>query len=192
MNVDDSLEPTPQPPARFPKLQFNLRTLMLFTLACGGVFGLLGMRLSKYRAQIQASEQLQASGAQVEWTPRNFPQFDAPTRVSLRGASLTDDDFRSLREMDELAWLCLAETSVTDEDMAKIAKFRRLQVLDLSNTQITDAGLESLEGLGLLNRLDMRNTRVTEQGAERFRAALPRLELIRSSPSSANQESNDE
>lgn len=164
-------------PGGRPWLQFNLRIFLLLTLALGTFLGWLGMRLTKYQAQREATEQIEMLGGNVEWLPRSFPQIDTPTRVTLRETQFRDADLTHLYPMHELAWLSLAKTKVSDAGVEKLSHFRNLVYLDLSGTSITPAALRSLEQFVSLRRVNLAETNLTDQAVERLQAKRPDLRI---------------
>jgi hypothetical protein len=85
---------------------------------------------------------------------------------------------KSLRELD------LGATGVTDAGLKELGGLKSLQSLHLvSCARVTDKGLKSLAGLKSLRTLEIGGgTPVTPRGVTEIKKALPKLEVIDSSP----------
>ena len=104
-----------------------------------------------------------------------------PLRIlSLPGTGVTDAGLVHLRNSMELKELYLGGTSVTDRGLKHIAALPKLQTVYVPYcASVSDAGLLELRGLPQLREVDFEGTRITDRGAAQFRAARPKVKLIR-------------
>jgi Leucine-rich repeat (LRR) protein len=96
--------------------------------------------------------------------------------VTLKGATITDADIKSLREINNLTELDLSGSTVTDIQIAQLVDpdptgrrpAAQLFRIDLSETNITDDGLKELAALDILSEINLKNSQVTNAGIEEF------------------------
>ena len=154
-----------------PRLQFNLKTLLLLVTMCSVWFGLfaiwgqlrgqwLEQKLAADRDEkLQILAKLQHFQCFAEWGKSGYDE----TRMvrlhlvaipPLQDAELRDD----LCHLNELVWV-------------------GLQTLDLRETEVTDAGLEHLKVLAKLKYLNLEGTQVSDDAVEKLQQALPRCKI---------------
>ena len=93
--------------------------------------------------------------------------------------SLVDDDtLKRFAARPEIRIISLRHTRITSAGLAHLKVLGNLEDLDLSETAIDDAGLAHLHEIKSLRRLNVTGTRVTDAGVEKFKAALPGVEVI--------------
>jgi hypothetical protein len=98
--------------------------------------------------------------------------------LSLVGARLTRDGWRTLPGFPEIRTLNLSFSDLTDEALVELQSLPHLRHLNLSGTAITDQGLARLREMKELRTLIVVKTRVTAPGAEALRQALPEVAII--------------
>ena len=80
-------------------------------------------------------------------------------------------------------WLGDGPHDIDDEGLTVIGELTNLKRLDLTGfSGVTDQGLEKLRGLTKLQLLITVGTQITDEGRERFKASMPNLQRIRSTP----------
>ncbi len=102
---------------------------------------------------------------------------DKEAAFHLSGKDLTDDDLASVKEIENLIWLNLANTNITDAGLKHLAGINSLTKLHLEKTQIGDAGLEHLKGLENLEYLNLYGTQVSDKGLAALKD-MPKLEKL--------------
>lgn len=167
---------TPRPERR--RLQFSLRTLLIFvTLVCI-TMSWLGVKLARVMRQREAVAAIEARGGYVtydyevdalpaEWTAPTWLRglFDDVyvSHVILSG-NCDNDDISRLAKLTSLETLDFDHSQLTDAGLAHLSGLADLQVLSLADTQVTDAGLAHLERLANLWLLSLNDTPVTDAG----------------------------
>ena len=141
---------------------------LLIAMGCGSKGG-----PSDYEKMVQAkqgaSDALAAAGGKVQ--EKQYPVGRAFV-VELRGATITDDLLRQVKELGNIAELNLSQSTLTDDHlrtMHELGLHVLLNKLDLSHTAVTDAGLEQLDGNIFLAELNLTGTKVTRGAVERFK-----------------------
>ena len=130
------------PPMR--PLQFDLQTMLLFTVVVACFAGMVSLR---YRdPEFQAVMKLREFGPGIDYWG---------------GDHVHRLDFSS------------CSNKPTDDDMVCLEPLAELATLDLSGSPITDAGLKHLKGLKKLRIVELANTGVTEAGMADLRRSLP-------------------
>jgi hypothetical protein len=100
--------------------------------------------------------------------------------LGLTDCGITDGELLSLKRLTLLEHLTLSDNpKVTDKGMASVKALERLQVLYLANTGITNKGLAELKVLDGLRTLNVTNTKVTADAAEAFIEDMPNLRIVR-------------
>ncbi|HJZ56691.1 MAG TPA: hypothetical protein VKE74_17120 [Gemmataceae bacterium] len=142
--------------------------ILLLAAGCGSKGG-----PSDYEKMVQAkqgaSDALAAAGAKVQ--EKQYPVGRGYV-VELRGATITDDLLRHVKELGNIAELNLSQSTLTDDHlrtMHELGLHVLLNKLDLSHTAVTDAGLDHLDGNLFLVELNLTGTKVTRAAVERFK-----------------------
>lgn len=100
--------------------------------------------------------------------------------LALIGSGVTDVELAGLKKLSRLESLDLSQNPrVTDKGMATVKLLERLEFLYLAETEITDKGLFELKPLDGLRTLNVTATKVTSAGAERFVNEMPNLRTVR-------------
>ncbi|MBN2292680.1 MAG: leucine-rich repeat domain-containing protein [Pirellulales bacterium] len=180
----------PKPKLRW--YQFNLRTLLLFVMVAGVVFGLLGQRIQRIRNEIRATDKLAKLGGAILLHQQNELKdvLSIPDRwlwkcftyrpvcdICFIGNQATDAVVENLKGLTSLQVLNLGKTQVTDAGLEHIKGLTSLQTLYLADTQITDVGLEHLKDLTCLQDLILDGTQVTDAGLEHIKGLTSLQEL---------------
>lgn len=112
---------------------------------------------SSARRQRHATAALQARGGAVyydcglisswlsTWCPGSLDFVSEPKWVFLGGTSASDEDLKSLRELDSLATINLADTNASDAAIESLSHLASLRLVVLTGTQVTDGGAERLQ-----------------------------------------------
>ncbi len=178
---------------RIPRLQFSLRSLLIFALICAVVCATLGRKIARKREERAVAERFATVGGQVdydsdtkdsrpegpEWLRRilgdNF--FNEIVEVFLSQSKVTDGDLKALRHLPQLQRLYATETAIGDAGLENLSGLVELRELALDKTQVTDAGLANLRGLTRLESL--RETAVTDAGVNDLQKCLPNCKINR-------------
>ncbi|MFO0943359.1 MAG: hypothetical protein U0930_21705 [Pirellulales bacterium] len=144
-------------------------------------------KMSSYRREIDAAEQLKLAGAQMTWKDwsvssvaiRNagvhdeqlerISEFKNLRSVSLEGNPITDKSLSFIPNVSNLHGIYLTDTQVGDEGLAYLADAMNLEELYLRGTNVTDAGLSNLKNLKAIGYLDLSNTTVSDAGLEKLK-----------------------
>jgi hypothetical protein len=103
--------------------------------------------------------------------------------LSFNDCPITDARLKIVAKVRGLERLSLADTAITDDGLAELTRLRDLISLTLQSTSVTDAGLRHLEGMRGLVCLDLRACpKVTDAGVARLQKALPKCEIVLTSP----------
>ncbi len=152
--------PNEPDPLEIRKLQFNLRTALLFMVLASAVFAWLGIHLRAGWREQEALTKLEESGVKVDYDNGWVRSLD----FSNGSGSLTDGDLRHLKAFKHLHSLVLSETPITDAGLAHIKHLSTLKYLMLFNTPITDNGLKHVGKLTRLKNLGLDGAQVTNAG----------------------------
>jgi hypothetical protein len=159
------------------RVQFGLRTLLVFVTLCAVVCSWLAVRLREARRQAEVIAALNKKFYYIELDS----EFDnggnrladpiAPGTQPLR--DLLGSDF-----FTDVEGLTFLNTELTDEDLADVASLTRLKRLSLVFVTVTDAGLSHLEGLTNLRSLFLiTNVSDDDDGVKKLKRALPKCEI---------------
>jgi hypothetical protein len=121
------------------------------------------------QAKQAAAEAARNSG--LKMTEKNYP-LGKGWVVDMKGLTVTEDHFRQLKAVGNVAELDLSRSTITDDQLGRMRELGAAATLfkiDLSHTAVTDAGLEKLEGLPLLANVTVTGTKVTPAGAEKYK-----------------------
>jgi hypothetical protein len=136
--------------------------------------------------------------------PRVDVRADGTRTVSFTGWKGKVEDYRLVRDYDNIVELGMANADVTDETLAHLSGLTALRDLDLGKTAVTPKGLRQLTSLERLEILRLNNapsidddiweviadlksltnvevagTKVTKEAAEKWKAADPKKRRFR-------------
>jgi hypothetical protein len=158
------------------RVQFGLRTLLVFVTLCAVVCSWLTDRVEERRQQAKAVIAIyERSGGSVsyDWeldgNGSDLPKPLSPAPKQLM--NLLGVDFFS--EVYRLELLSPA----TDMALNDVPMLSQVKYLVLEGDQITDSGLRRLQGLVKLRELDLVNTEVTDEGVKNLQRALPNCKI---------------
>jgi hypothetical protein len=183
---------------RFFHFQFDLSSLLLFTLVVASFFCWIGSiyrysrqqetaiaKLDRYRPAILriGFDVIILDFANSESKPvdndlinlKSLPQIQC---LYLTGAPITDAGLINLETLLLLQTLSLGGTRITDNGLMHLKSLSQLRDLDLMNTGITDAGLEHLKDMKNLRMIYLSSSKVTPEGVDRLRQAMPRVLIV--------------
>jgi hypothetical protein len=148
------------------RVQFGLRTLLVFVTLCAVVCSWFTVRLREARRQAEAVAAIQDRLRGVVWYDREFndPSARPPGPALVR--KLLGPDFFA-----DVQWIRLESPQVTDAGLADLEPLKELKGLWI-DAEITDTGLKHLEGLTNLRDLFLFG-KVTYEGIKKLRRALP-------------------
>ena len=182
------------------RLQFSLRTLLLFVVVASPALAWLGnwyqRAFKNWQVVAEArrvTAEIQSKGGHAEWSVhygspgswRYRPTwlenlFEDPSVPYNYSVSFDDDDMVLLQGMSELKTLYLTVSKITDAGLVYLKELMKLQELSLAMTQVTDAGLVHLKGLTNLRVLHLNGTHVTDTGVKDLQQALPDCKITHS------------
>ena len=180
------------PPEREPfRLQFSLRTLLVFVLLASIGLGWLGSKIWRIRNEMQrktpelnAVAEIRKMGGSVTLGVEELPRYHVKSRVPRsKPGTAFDRWLRSRLGASDRPysypanWVTLHNSGVTDADLVAVQSLPDLEFLSLDNTQITDAGLALLARLDNLLVLTLSNTQVTDSGLVHLRN-LANLQIL--------------
>ncbi|MCC6126986.1 MAG: hypothetical protein IT426_18665 [Pirellulales bacterium] len=100
--------------------------------------------------------------------------FSNVTFVVFHGEEVKDSALESVKGLEQVKCLNLANCQITNEGLEQITGLKKLENLQLSGCKgITDNGVNRLGGLRQLNWIDVSFTNVTDAGIARLQQALP-------------------
>jgi hypothetical protein len=107
-------------------------------------------------------------------------QYKQLRYLGLVDAGLTNIEITGLKNLKLLEHLSLSENpKLNDAAMETVKQLDRLRELHLANTALTDKGLAELSGLDGLRTLNLTNTKVTADACDKFVDMMPNLRGIR-------------
>jgi hypothetical protein len=188
----------PRQPREVYRLQFSLKTLLLFMLVASSAFAWFGIYWRRHQheaAVLDALADYQPSVTRISgevWLDfssspvkagdaalAEVARLDRVRSLNLFGCPVTDAGLAHLAHVDRLEYLYLSNTQVTDAGLAHLRGLPQLRTLLLDSTEITDAGLKHLEALPNLEHLSLMGTQVTDDGVRELQRALPEVEISR-------------
>jgi len=89
--------------------------------------------------------------------------------IDARSATLTVEDIRAMRRLNNIDWLALGGEAVTDQSVNEVSEIPGIKTLSLKNSRVTDNGIEPLGRMKRLVYLDLSGTTVTEAGILKLR-----------------------
>jgi hypothetical protein len=161
--------------------QFDLGTLLLFTLVIASVSGWVAARMNRFHQQLEISRKLGNFGYSVDQEGNDVVRLTF-WNVNFIYSKPDDKNFDFLHSLPHLRELSLGGKCITDDGLVQLKNCPELENLDLSYTQITDAGLIHLKDLKHLKVLYLRGTQVTAKGIEELKKALPATDIQTTPP----------
>jgi Leucine-rich repeat (LRR) protein len=172
-----------RPLRRFP-FQFDLLTLLLFTLVVASASSWYAYRNHRAGSQAEAAEKLTEFQPMILYDDVNvkcvwfgntsklphdedltilksFPQLES---LSLYYARITDAGLQNLETLTQLRELHLSSSKITDDGLIHLKSLKQLQSLGLWGTKITDRGLHHLKSLTQLEILSVSANGITDAG----------------------------
>jgi hypothetical protein len=158
------------------RVQFGLRTMLVFVTLCAVVCSWLAVRIKQARRQaevIAAIEKYAEVDATYHWEGDyhdwRFGDVRPPAPEPL-GKLLGFNFFADITSLRLLG-------RFTDERLADVAVLTRVKSLELVSDNVTDAGLSHLAGLRNLRELRLVNTKVTEEGVKKLKQLFPTCKI---------------
>jgi hypothetical protein len=142
---------------------------VLLLAGCGKPYDGVSDYDREQMAKQAAAEAARNSG--LKMTEKTYP-LGKGWVVDMKGMTVTQDHFRQLKAVGNVAELDLSGSTITDDQLGQLREAGAIATLfkiDLSHTAVTDAGLEKLEGLPLLANVIVTGTKVTAAGAEKYK-----------------------
>jgi hypothetical protein len=159
------------------RVQFGLRTMLVFVTLCAVVCSWLAVRIREAQRQAEAVAAIKRDAefdATYHWEGDyhdwRFGDVQPPAPEPL-GKALGFDFFA------DITYLRLLGRRFSDERLVDIAVLTRLKSLDIISDDVTDAGLSSLAGLRNLCELRLVNTKVTKEGVKKMKMLLPTCKI---------------
>ena len=161
------------------RVQFGLRTMLVFVTLCAVVCSWLTVRLREARRQAEAVAAIlqkfhEESAVWYDWVT------DHDLRVFVETPPPGPEPLRKLLGVDFLAdvtGLTLDNLQLTEAEVADLAALTPLKGLWLNSVHVTDEGLSHLERLTNLQHLILVNTQVTNEGVKKLQHALPQCKI---------------
>ncbi len=168
------------------RVQFGLRTVIVFVILCVVVSSWLAVRIAQARRQAEVVARInKIDGVIVSYDFRedrqNHPHRPSPAPeplIRLLGvdffADVVDlfgrDDFKShYPQFPNDPYY----PQHRDAALADVAALKQLEFLFIGGDEVTDAGLSQLETLANLRCIYISHTKVTKKGLAKFHHALP-------------------
>jgi hypothetical protein len=177
------------------RMQFGLRTLLVFVTLCALVSSWVAVRIQQARRQAAAIAAMREGNVfghvdydvvrlEPSWLRCLFGDDFFSNVISIerdrdsaQSDQTTDILLDNLKDLPLLQNLGLNSASITDAKLERIEKLSQLRTLDLRCTRVTDAGLEHLRGLTQLQGLCLDKTKITYAGL-RWLEGLSQLEEL--------------
>ncbi len=171
------------------RLQYSLRTLLIFVTLCAVLCSGLGYkrRVEQHRELIR--QEFRQLGYDVNWdsahwwsmeptyasfTPNNY--FHLPRLYT--GNEITDDQLNELKpRLQSVEILFLDGTAVTDRGMEHFEDMKELRALGLGSTAVTDVGLRHLAQLTRLEALFLGGTGIPDRDVAWYARFCKRQDL---------------
>ena len=155
------------------RLQFNLKTALLFMVVASSAFGWLGIHLRAGWREQEALARLEEFGAKVGYNNGWVRSLD----FSKSTGKFSDDALRHLAAFGRLNVLDLSLMPIGDAGLEHIKDLSSLISLRLDGTKVTDASLANIEGLTGLTYLHLNDTQISDKGLKHIKP-LTRLEWL--------------
>lgn len=166
--------------ARGRRLQFTLRTLMLFVAAVAVLCSWASVQIHDYRRRQRALEAVfpvptvstlrdpMPNSWPCTWVVKLFIDWNPQLIIYARTYSASDEQMVQIGRLRYLKILALEGSDVTDRGLVHLQGLSRLDALSLNDTRVTDAGLCDLTGLPKLESLDVSETQISGSALARF------------------------
>jgi hypothetical protein len=161
------------------RVQFGLRTLLVFVTLCAVVCSWMAVRIKQARRQAEVVAALQAKG-RAKGRTRVFYDWECADYLHVRflkGPPPGSEFLRNVLGVDfffDVEYLPLRHWPVADADLAQLIVFTRVTDLEVAGDKITNEGLPYLEQLTSLRTLSLDDTQITYLGMRSLQFALPR------------------
>ena len=166
-------------PSKWYRIQFSLRTLLVFTLLVGAAGGIWVGTIAPIRNQWIAAEPIFELGGRVETSPSNIPawakrllpegQTENIEAVFFNRQPATDEAIEALEKLPHLRRLYAERAQLTPEHIETIAGLKNLERLSVyGNENLLNEDLARLANLKNLEILDMHYCRNAD-----WKALLP-------------------
>ncbi len=155
------------------RVQFGLRTLLVFVTLCAVVCSWLAVRIKQARRQAEAVAMMREKLGASLWYDWQYDDRAWPLSNPLPPGP---GPVRKLLGVDFFAgvgMVWLRGPEATDAGLARLGGLTRLGGLSLMGQQITDAGLSQLGGMTNLRELYLTDTQVTDEGVKKLHRVLP-------------------
>jgi hypothetical protein len=165
------------------RVQFGLRTLLVFVTVCAVVCSWLAVRIKQARRQAEA-----IAAIEKKHVLHFGYAFQVDNGEIWRNNAIVPalEPLRRLLGVDffgDVEYVSIDSPLLTDAELANFAAFTGLERLHISFTNINDAGLSHLEGLTNLRYLRLDDTKVTAEGVKKLQRVLPECKIeVRPSP----------
>lgn len=165
--------------ARFPRLQFRLRTLFLLTLALAVLCSWMSVTIASYKREARAYGTLLSQSGPLYYEFNHFwfeplPKY-APSTIVIRlcveeqpsvlktAMLCLDEPERDLSVLSEFAHLDRLRLSgkVNDENIAHLTAVSNLNYLHIISSDVTDGSLKHLSNCRRLRKLHIHLTEIT-------------------------------
>lgn len=169
------------------RLQYSLKTFLLFSALLAFPLGFLAWPFRLWYAEQRAIEQILSQGGAVYDQSQSLKSWDwqalwygKPGRrfeVRFSGPELAQADLSALPRLAGLRGLTLNDSPLPPGALPILAELTRLERLDVNRTDLDDQGLVAMRDLTDLKPLELYGTKVTEGGLVHL-ARLQQLELL--------------
>ena len=160
-----------------PRLQFGIRTLLLFVAFASIPTAWIANDVKKSHDRDAAEHEWNRRGANVNFAPdRRIVWLGYRPDIA---PEIGDDDLLLLEEAPHVEYLDLRDTAISDAGLRRLHHLEKLYGVNLAGTGITDAGLRGFHGMKQIRILDVRRTKVTADGVEHFQLERPDCEVAR-------------
>ncbi|MFT4735050.1 MAG: hypothetical protein ACI9K1_002008 [Arcticibacterium sp.] len=97
--------------------------------------------------------------------------------LKAKGSKLTDKQWQSLSQFQNLRTLDISQTNILDEHLIQLNKLIELRVLNLTETQISSGSIEKLASLEKLRNLYLFGTRLNNDDQKNLQTLFPLTEI---------------
>ncbi len=159
------------------RVQFGLRTLLVFVTLCAVVCSWFTVRLREARRQAETVTAVQEKPpwqAVYDWELQ-----DNDPRWSIQAQPAPDSlmKYFGVDFFSDIVGLELDRPAVTDLVLPDLAVCSRVTWVWLHGNGVTDAMLSKLGGFTNLRRLDLQETKVTQEGVKKLQVVLPNCHI---------------
>ncbi len=182
------------------RVQFGLRTLLVFVTLCAVVCSWLAVRIKQARRQAEVVASIREKPAGQVWYPFKINDSGG---VEYSRTSPKPEPLWKLLGVDffvDPEWLNLDSSVATEADLSGVAVLTSLTILTFHGDRVTDGEISHVEGLTNLSYLQLDETRVTDERVKKLQDSLPNCQIdvyrggrkIFSSSASAVRSSDDQ